>query len=50
MAKGFKDLRIIGAAHALRVAFFVRKNSDMNTVADLKGKRVPTRIFGHARA
>jgi uncharacterized protein len=39
--KGFKDLRIIGAAHALRVGFFVRKDSGLRTVADLKGKRVP---------
>jgi uncharacterized protein len=42
MAKGMKDLRIIGAAHALRVGFFVSKKSGMKTVADLKGKRVPT--------
>lgn len=40
-AKGNKDLRIIGAAHALRVGFFVRKDSPIKTVADLKGKRVP---------
>jgi uncharacterized protein len=39
--KGFKDLRIIAAAHALRVGFFVRKDSGLKTVADLKGKRVP---------
>lgn len=38
---GFKDLRIIAAVHALRVGFFVRKDSGLNTVADLKGKRVP---------
>jgi uncharacterized protein len=41
LSKGFKDLRIIAAAHALRVGFFVRKDSDIRTVADLKGKRVP---------
>lgn len=35
-----KDLRIIGAVHAYRTPFFVRKDSDMHTVADLKGKRV----------
>jgi TRAP transporter TAXI family solute receptor len=40
-AKGFKDLRIIGAAHALRVGFFVRKDSGLSRIADLKGKRVP---------
>jgi hypothetical protein len=40
-AKGAKDLRIIGAAHALRVGFFVRKDSGIKTVAELKGKRVP---------
>jgi TRAP transporter TAXI family solute receptor len=41
LAKGFKDLRIIGAAHALRVGFFVRKDSGVMKIADLKGKRVP---------
>jgi uncharacterized protein len=35
-----KDLRIIAAAHALRTPFFVRKDSTMRTIADLKGKRV----------
>jgi TRAP transporter TAXI family solute receptor len=35
------DLRLIGAIHALRVAFWVRKDSPMKTIADLKGKRVP---------
>jgi TRAP transporter TAXI family solute receptor len=39
--KGMKDLRIIAAVHALRVGFFVRKDSGMTKVADLKGKRVP---------
>jgi TRAP transporter TAXI family solute receptor len=41
LAKGAKDLRIIAAAHALRVGFFVRRDSGIRTVADLKGKRVP---------
>ena len=41
LAKGNKNLRIIGAAHALRVGFFVRKDSGIKTIADLKGKRVP---------
>ena len=35
-----KDLRIITAVHALRTPFFVRKDSGMHTIADLKGKRV----------
>jgi TRAP transporter TAXI family solute receptor len=35
------QLRLIGAIHALRVAFWVRKDSPMKTIADLKGKRVP---------
>jgi TRAP transporter TAXI family solute receptor len=41
LAKGQKNLRIIAAAHALRVGFFVRKDSGIQTLADLKGKRVP---------
>jgi len=41
LSKGFSDLRIIAAVHALRVGFFVSKDSDIRTVADLKGKRVP---------
>jgi uncharacterized protein len=41
LAKGAKELRIIGAAHALRVGFFVRKDSGIRTIADLRGKRVP---------
>jgi TRAP transporter TAXI family solute receptor len=35
-----KGLRIIAAVHALRTPFFVRKDSGMRTIADLKGKRV----------
>ena len=34
------DLRLIGSVHPLRVAYFVRKDSGMKTIADLKGKRV----------
>src|SRR5512145_1903189 len=36
------DLRLVGSLHALRAAFFVRKDSDLKTIADLKGKRVTT--------
>jgi uncharacterized protein len=35
------DLRLIGAIHPLRVAWYVRKDSGLKTIADLKGKRVP---------
>jgi len=34
---------LIGSAHALRVAFWVRKDSTMKSIADLKGKKV---VFG----
>jgi hypothetical protein len=34
------EIRLIGTAHALRTAFFVRKDSPMKTIADLKGKRL----------
>jgi TRAP transporter TAXI family solute receptor len=36
----FKDLRLIAAVNVLRTPFFVRKDSTMRTMADLKGKRV----------
>jgi hypothetical protein len=34
------ELRIVATAHPLKSAFWVRKDSDMHTIADLKGKRV----------
>lgn len=34
------ELRLIGSLHPLRGAFWVRKDSPMKTIADLKGKRV----------
>jgi TRAP transporter TAXI family solute receptor len=34
------EVRLIGTAHPLRTAFFVRKDSAMRTIADLKGKKV----------
>ncbi len=40
-----KDLRLIGTVHSLRGAFFVRKDSPMKTMADLKGKKV---VFGYS--
>jgi TRAP transporter TAXI family solute receptor len=35
------DLRVIGSIYTLRIGFFSRKDSAINTIADLKGKRVP---------
>src|SRR2546428_424276 len=37
------EIRLIGAIHQLRTAFFVRKDTPMKTIADLKGKKV---VFG----
>jgi TRAP transporter TAXI family solute receptor len=34
------DLRIVATAHPLKSAFWVRKDSNMHTIADLRGKRV----------
>jgi TRAP transporter TAXI family solute receptor len=34
------NIRLIGSLHALRGAFWVRKDTTMKTMADLKGKRV----------
>ena len=41
LSKGFKELRVVAAVHALRVGFFVRRDSNLRTIADLKDKRVP---------
>jgi uncharacterized protein len=41
--KRLPNLRLIGAIHPLYTAYFVRKDSPMRTIADLKGKRV---VFG----
>lgn len=34
------NLRLIGAIHPLPTAFFVRRNTSMRTIGDLKGKKV----------
>ena len=34
------DVRLISVAHTLQTAFFVRKDSALKTLADMKGKRV----------
>src|SRR5215468_2158783 len=41
LSKGFKELRIIAAAHALRVGFSAHKAGHIHTIANLKGKRLP---------
>jgi TRAP transporter TAXI family solute receptor len=38
--KGQPNLRMIGAVYSLKTGFWVRKDSGMRTIADLKGKRV----------
>lgn len=38
----YDDLRAVALLYPLRVAFFVRADSDIATMADLKGKRVTT--------
>ena len=35
------NLQLIGSPHTFRGAFWVRKDSPMKTIADLKGKKVP---------
>jgi TRAP transporter TAXI family solute receptor len=34
------DVRLLAVAHTLQTAFFVRKDSNLKTIADMKGKRV----------
>jgi TRAP transporter TAXI family solute receptor len=36
-----EKLRVVAAVQPLRVGFFARKDSDMKTMADVKGKRFP---------
>jgi TRAP transporter TAXI family solute receptor len=37
---GQPDIRVIGPVYTLKTGFWVRKDSNMRTVADLRGKRV----------
>ncbi len=40
-----KDVRIVAVMRMLRVGFYARKETDIKTMADLKGKRLPTGFF-----
>ena len=40
--KPMKNLRVVAAMSPIRIGLMVRKDSDIKTVADLKGKRYPT--------
>ncbi len=40
-----KDVRIVAVMRMLRVGFYTRKDSDIKTMADLKGKRLPSGFF-----
>lgn len=40
--KGMPDLRVVFTVFPFRVGLIVRNNSDIKTIADLKGKRGPT--------
>src|SRR3989304_6184285 len=42
----FKNTRILAVGGTLRLTFFVPKDSPIETVADLKGKRIPTDFPG----
>jgi len=42
----FKNTRILAVGGTLRLSFFVPKDSPIETVADLKGKRIPTDFPG----
>jgi uncharacterized protein len=44
--KPFKNTRILLVGGAIQLAFYVRKDSPVQTTADLKGKRVPTDFPG----
>src|SRR3989304_475152 len=38
----FKNTRILAVGGSLKLGFYVTKNSEIQTLADLKGKRIPT--------
>jgi TRAP transporter TAXI family solute receptor len=42
----FKNIRLLLVGGALQLGFYVRKDSPIKTIADLKGKRVPTDFPG----
>jgi len=42
----FKNTRILAVGGALRLTFYVQRDAPMETVADLKGKRIPTDFPG----
>lgn len=44
--KPFKNTRILLVGGALQLGFYVRKDSPVQTTADLKGKRIPTDFPG----
>ncbi|MBI2358858.1 MAG: TAXI family TRAP transporter solute-binding subunit [Deltaproteobacteria bacterium] len=44
--KPFRNTRILAVGGSLKLSFYVAKNSEIQTVADLKGKRIPTDFPG----
>ena len=44
--KPFKNIRLLLVGGALQLGFYVRKDSPIKTIKDLKGKRVPTDFPG----
>ena len=44
--KPYKNIRLLLVGGALQLGFYVRKDSPIKTIADLKGKRVPTDFPG----